>query len=92
LRFRLASAEELELKIKRQKVLLEEGSLSARAAKELETVEMPDFTSRSMRAVLRAALDAGVEVEFRGSGKSYNQKPAPGRLLTGDDSVVVWFR
>lgn len=92
LRFRLASADMSELKIKKQKVLLEKGSLAERAARELEKVEMPDFTSRSMRAVLRAALSAGVEVEFRGSGNSYNQKPAPGRLLTGDDSVVVWFR
>ena len=57
----------------------------------LEAV-LPDLKGKSMRTVLAAAKNIGVEVEFRGSGMSYNQKPAPGKSVSEGDSVVVWFR
>ncbi len=94
IRFKLASGAGAGLKVlkARGRTTGTQGRLRDGEARLSHEVTMPDFTGKSMRSVLRFANKANVEVEFRGGGRGYNQKPATGRVVSEHESIVVWFR
>lgn len=53
---------------------------------------VPDFTGKTVRAVLRMAQEKSIEVEIAGSGKAISQSPAPGRGIPTSARVKVFFR
>lgn len=78
-------------------------SLLARTAKEaapltaLEAdgngaVKLPNLAGHSMRNVATALGGAGLQLIPIGSGTSWKQTPAPGRVLHSGDTVTVYFR
>jgi len=54
--------------------------------------EVPDFTGKTVRAVLRMARGRSFDVSVKGSGKAISQRPAPGRALPTKGPVVVVFQ
>ncbi len=54
--------------------------------------EVPDFTGKTVRSVLRMAKGRSFDVNVMGSGKAVSQKPAPGRALPTKGPVVVFFQ
>jgi cell division protein FtsI (penicillin-binding protein 3) len=54
-----------------------------------DRVPLPDFTGMSLVEVLRAADEAGVAIELRGSGRAVGQSPGPGPVPRGTTCQVV---
>ena len=52
----------------------------------------PDFTGKTVRAVLKMAQEKSIEVEIAGSGKAISQSLAPGRGNPSSARVKVFFR
>lgn len=50
---------------------------------------VPDFTGKSMRAILEEAASLGLPVEFAGSGLARGQMPPPGAILGEGERVRV---
>ncbi len=54
---------------------------------------VPDFTGKTVRAVLKMALERSIEVNVIGSGRAVSQRPAPGQSMPGGKGhVIVSFR
>jgi cell division protein FtsI (penicillin-binding protein 3) len=53
---------------------------------------VPDFTGKTMRAVLRSASASGMEVDLSGSGRAVWQKPGPGAAMPKGRPVEVRFQ
>ncbi len=53
---------------------------------------VPDFTGKTVRAVLKMAQEKSIEVEIAGSGKAISQSLAPGRGNPSSARVKVFFR
>ena len=52
---------------------------------------VPDFTGKSLRGVLEAAMERGITVEYSGSGLARAQDPPPGTVLRSGERVKVVF-
>ncbi len=57
----------------------------------LETVVAPDFTGKSMRAVMSEALEAGIELQPYGRGVARKQVPPAGTRIPRGKPLVVVF-
>ncbi|MEK7679098.1 MAG: PASTA domain-containing protein, partial [Deltaproteobacteria bacterium] len=53
---------------------------------------VPDFTGKTVRAVLKLAQEKSIEVEIAGSGKAISQSLTPGRSIPSSARVKVFFR
>lgn len=53
---------------------------------------VPDFTGKTVRAVLKTAKKRSFEVEINGSGRAVSQKPLPGQNIPSKGPVVVYFQ
>ncbi len=53
---------------------------------------VPDFSGKTVRAVLKMAQEKSIEVEIAGSGKAISQSPAPGSGIPPSARVKVVFR
>jgi cell division protein FtsI (penicillin-binding protein 3) len=51
--------------------------------------QVPNFGGKTMREVIEAASDAGLDVEFTGSGVVRGQAPLPGVFLTAGERIRV---
>ncbi|MBI1910969.1 MAG: transpeptidase family protein [Deltaproteobacteria bacterium] len=58
----------------------------------LRPMAIPDFTGKTVRAVLRMARERSFEVAVVGSGRAVSQKPAPGSSIPEKGPVVVTFQ
>ena len=52
---------------------------------------VPDWTGKSVRAVLRESMAMGVPVELVGTGLARGQSPAAGRVLAAGERIRVQF-
>lgn len=59
---------------------------------EQSPMAVPDFTGKSVRMVLKTAKARAFDIEVVGSGRAFNQRPAPGQPPPSNASVVVWFK
>ncbi len=53
---------------------------------------VPDFSGKTMRAVLRMAAQRSLEVEVKGSGMAVSQSPAPGSAIPRTKRAAVVFQ
>ncbi|MEE8575104.1 MAG: penicillin-binding protein, partial [Thermodesulfobacteriota bacterium] len=53
---------------------------------------VPDFSGKTMRAVLRIASEMGADVELSGSGLAKVQRPLAGEKLSAESPIVVSFQ
>ena len=53
---------------------------------------VPDFSGKTMRAVLKMAAERSLDVDVIGSGLAVSQKPAPGSSLSSSVAAQVTFR
>ncbi len=69
-------------------------SVEAIEINEMETGEnlLPDFRGSTMREVLKNISALGLDITFEGSGRAFDQEPAPGVLMDKITSVKVVFR
>jgi cell division protein FtsI (penicillin-binding protein 3) len=67
------------------------GSESSRSMT-AKSMTVPDFTSKTMRMVLRIAQESSLEVDIEGSGRAVKQSPLPGAKVPEDAPVTVWFQ
>ncbi len=58
----------------------------------VSTSVMPDLRGMSMRRVLRLATAMSMDVDIRGSGRAFMQRPGPGKRVDPGSTVTVWFR
>jgi len=53
---------------------------------------VPDFSGKTIRAVLKMASERSMTVEVKGSGQAVSQRPAPGSSLSSSAAAQVTFR
>ena len=53
---------------------------------------MPDFTGKTVRMVLKTAVERGIDVDVIGNGKAVFQRPPAGRAVPAKGQVAVWFK
>lgn len=53
---------------------------------------VPDFSGKTVRTVLRMAMDKSLDVEIKGSGLAVSQRPAPGESLPANGRAQVTFQ
>ncbi|MBI5237179.1 MAG: PASTA domain-containing protein [Deltaproteobacteria bacterium] len=58
----------------------------------LRPMAVPDFTGKTVRAVLRLAKGRSFDVDIMGSGRAVSQKPVPGSNVPAKGPVVVFFQ
>lgn len=58
----------------------------------LDPSGVPDFTGKTVRAVLKAARERSIDVNVIGSGRAVSQRPAPGQALPRKGPVIVSFQ
>ena len=61
------------------------------AAATRNAIVMPDLRGRSVRDVARTCALLGLQIEARGDGRVWRQKPAPGTEVTSGQMVYVDF-
>ncbi|MDY6844775.1 MAG: penicillin-binding transpeptidase domain-containing protein, partial [Thermodesulfobacteriota bacterium] len=52
----------------------------------------PDFTTMTIRAVIRHATERGIAIRLRGNGIAFSQSPLPGRYMKSSDTITVNFK
>ncbi|MDP2689730.1 MAG: penicillin-binding transpeptidase domain-containing protein, partial [Deltaproteobacteria bacterium] len=53
---------------------------------------VPDFSGKTIRAVLRLAAERSLDVEIKGSGRAVSQRPAPGQSIPANGRAFVAFQ
>jgi cell division protein FtsI (penicillin-binding protein 3) len=53
---------------------------------------VPDFTGKTMRGVLLAAMERSIKVDVEGSGRAVSQSVTPGKTIEDVDSIRVVFK
>lgn len=55
-------------------------------------IKLPDFTGYNMRKAADVLEEAGLRLHPFGSGKAYQQNPAPGKEVDKGTTVEIWFK